>query len=198
MEALLLTGPLRMWSWKRNKCEHSWLTSNLELHWSENKKVAPTALPHLPPSPPSPPSLPPSPPSPPPFHSLTLSQLSCSLTCLREQVKKLQVELNLSQARVKELQDKLKITEMILAMKDRANSAKRYEEQLKLKCCTLEQALEVAKACPTVVKCPSQERPSRVEMQLLKDCKKKVSGYFSTCLFHETLVSILGCGDLIA
>ena len=60
-------------------------------------------------------------------------------------------------------------------MKGRANSAKRYEEQLKLKVRSLEHALDAA-ACrpPTVVKVPSVERSSRVEMELLRECKKKV------------------------
>lgn len=103
--------------------------------------------------------------------------MTSALTCLREQCKKLQVGNNLLKSREKELGEKLRITEdMILSLKGRANSAKRYEEQLKFKCSSLERALEVSsKKPPTIVKVPDEERSSRMEMELMKECRKKVS-----------------------
>lgn len=104
-------------------------------------------------------------------------QVTSALSCLREQCRKMQVEQNFLRSREKDLQDKLRITEdMILAMKGRASSTKRYEEQLKQKCRSLEQALEIARVrSPNIVKVPCLEK-SRVEMELLKECRRKVSG----------------------
>lgn len=111
-------------------------------------------------------------------------QLSSALCCLREQLRKLQVEHNYHCTRQQELQDKLKISEnMILALKGRAASAKRYEEQLKLKCRSLEQALQLYKEqASAVAKVPSRECSrtcGKVELELLKDCRKKVCGLWS-------------------
>ncbi len=98
-----------------------------------------------------------------------------TLSCLKEQCRKLRVENNVIRTREKEMGSKFRITEdMIMAMKGRANTAKRYEEQLKLKCSSLEKALEAASnKPPTVVKVPCHEK-TKVEMQLIKECQKKV------------------------
>ena len=98
-----------------------------------------------------------------------------SVSCLREQCRKLQVENNLIKSKEKEVENKLHIAEdMILALKGRASTSKRYEEQLKLKCSSLEKALDAA-SCrpPQVVKVPCHEK-TKVEMELIKECQKKV------------------------
>ena len=89
----------------------------------------------------------------------------------------MQVDINVIRSREKEMESKLRIAEdTVLAMKGRANTSKRYEEQLKLKCSSLEAALEAASTKPPrVVKVPCHDK-TRVEMQLIKECQKKVSG----------------------
>lgn len=101
-------------------------------------------------------------------------QLTSSLSALREQCRKLQVDHNFLKAREKELEARLKIGEdMILAMKGRANSSRKVEEQLRCKCTSLERALELANLRPTVCRVPIEK--TRVELELIKECKKKVS-----------------------
>lgn len=81
------------------------------------------------------------------------------------------------ETRVSELQEKLRSAEgTIYAMKGRAANSKRHKENLKLKCSSLEKALEVVNSrSPTVVKVQSTER-TREELRLMELCRKKVKG----------------------
>ncbi len=76
---------------------------------------------------------------------------------------------------MKELHDRLKNSEgVVMAMKGRANNARKYEKELKSKCSTLEKALEVTSArSPIVVKVHSSEK-TREELRLMEECRKKV------------------------
>ena len=80
---------------------------------------------------------------------------------------------NFLKSREKELEDRLKIGEdMILALRGRTTSARKMEEQLKTKVTTLERALEVANSRPAPARVPTR---TKVELELIKECKKKVS-----------------------
>lgn len=94
---------------------------------------------------------------------------------MREQCRKLQIDNKFLKARENELEERLKIGEdMILAMRGRANSSRKVEEQLKSKCTSLERALELANSRPAACRVPNHVK-TRVELELIKECKKKVS-----------------------
>lgn len=99
-------------------------------------------------------------------------KLTSSLSGMREQCRKIQADSHFLKSREKELEERLKIGEdMILALRGRGNSARRIEEQLKIKCSSLERALEIANARPAAVRVPAEK--TRVELELIRECKRK-------------------------
>lgn len=111
-------------------------------------------------------------------HIHTYVQLTNSLCTMKEQCRKLQVDSKFLHCHGKELEDRLKISEdMILALRGRASSSKKMEERLRDKCSSLERALDTASVqARAAVRVPVQEK-TRVELELLKECKKKVCVY---------------------
>jgi hypothetical protein len=102
-------------------------------------------------------------------------QLTSSLACSREQCRKLQVDNNFLKSRETELEDRIKIAEnMIIAMKGRASNSRKLEERLRSQITGLERALELANARPATCRISHPEK-TRIELELLRECKKKVS-----------------------
>ena len=94
---------------------------------------------------------------------------------MSEHCKTLTAENSLLQNKLETLQQKLKYSQdEVLALKGRLTSTKRSHDQLQVRYCELDKALNEAtlSKSPTVIKVTSR---SKEEMRLLTECKRKVS-----------------------
>ena len=109
-------------------------------------------------------------------------QLSARVSSLHEQCRvlkagndQLQSTLTAAQQRYKQSQDE------VLALKGRLASTRKSNEQLQMKCSSLEQVVDTLQSrSPTVVKVPTK---SREEVRLIEECRRKVC----VCISELTL-----------